>query len=128
MWAQHLGLCVAVETSPILNPVLVKVTVNAAERMYLEHLARQAGMSVQDYFRVHVGLRRRPMGRPTADQIADAEDDVWNLLRQIGVDPAPYFPDEPPQPPSEDQETPAEREARIARLRAVIGNTNEHAR
>jgi hypothetical protein len=105
--------------SPILAPVVLKVTVSNVERMLIHHHARQAGMSPLDYIRTQLGLRRRSLGRPTADQIAAMEDEAWSLLREIDVDPTLYFPPLPVQAPSDNEETAAQREARIALLRTV---------
>ena len=112
--------------APALTPNVVRFTVNRAELMFIEHLAQESGLSVADYIRVTLGLSRRPMGRPTADSIAEMEADVRALLNRIGVDPAPYFPAESPESvhvPSDPDETAAERDARVARLRALTASS-----
>jgi hypothetical protein len=60
--------------------MIFKLAVNEPERIWLEHQARAAGMTVANYFRDKVGLHARPMGRPTAAQLEDMEDDAWSLL------------------------------------------------
>jgi hypothetical protein len=115
------------KTSPVLAAVTVKVTFNVAERMYVEHLAQLAGMSLQDYLRSQVGLRRRPMGRPSPNEVVKVEDEARNLLQEIGVDPTLYFPPAPVQPPSEDEESPAQREAINAKVRAFLAGVGPSA-
>jgi len=105
--------------SNILATVVLRLTVNNAEQMFIQHHARQAGLSQLDFIRRQLGLGRRPLGRATADQVATVEDEAYCLLQQIGVDPAPYFPDPVPQGQPTDAESPSDRVVRIARLRAV---------
>jgi hypothetical protein len=113
--------------APALAPNVVRFTVNRAELMFIEHLAQEAGVSVAEYIRVTLGLSRRPMGRPTADTIAETEADARALLGRIGVDPAPYFPAESAPVQSEHDETAVEREARVARLRALTASLRERS-
>jgi hypothetical protein len=68
------------------------------------------------------------MGRPTAAQLEQMEDDAWGLLTRVGVDPRQYFPPEPEQVPSEDQESPEEHDARISRVRAALAKAGAYAR
>ena len=105
--------------SPAATTLTFKLAVNEPERVWLEHEARAAGLSVANLLRQKLGLRARPMGRPTAAQLEQMEDDAWGLLTQIGVDPARYFPKEPAHVPSENEESVEDREARIARIQAI---------
>jgi hypothetical protein len=97
-----------------LQTGLITITVNLAEKMAIEHQASSVGLSVQDYLRDKLGLRRRPMGRPVSTEISAMEADARERLVSIGVDPAPYLP---ARIQSEDEESPEDRATRIARLR-----------
>jgi hypothetical protein len=106
--------------SPAATTTLLRVAVNKPEMLFIDQEARAAGLSIANFIRQKLGLRARPMGRPTASALEDMEDDAWSRLVEVGEDPRQYFPPEVEQAPSEDEETPAERDARIARLRAAI--------
>jgi hypothetical protein len=114
-----LGYGVSVQ-SPAATSTKIKIRVSDAERLWLDKQARAAGMGVANYIRQKLGLRARPMGRPTAAEREDMEDDAWSRLVEVGADPRQYFPPDVEQAPSEDEETPEERDARIARVRAAI--------
>lgn len=86
-----------------LLPQSVKLTLNQAGFLFLTHLARKENLSLQDYMRVKAGLRPRPLGRPSADELADLEDRAWEMLRSAGLDPKIYFPAQI-QPPSEEED------------------------
>jgi len=109
----------------LLTPVILKLTLSHAEKLFIEHEARQAGLSTLDYIRSRAGLRRRPLGRPTADQIVEMEDDAHSMLQRIGspvaaVPPSPHPVPSPMTPAPE--ESPMERSATIARLRALVAS------
>jgi hypothetical protein len=72
----------------------IHVRVNRAEMMALEAKAKETNMSVANYVRTVLGLPERTPGRPSADQLEREQDEAWNLLQGIGVDPAAYFPDD----------------------------------
>lgn len=108
--------------SPAATATLLRVAVNEPEMLFIDQEARAAGLSIANFIRQKLGFRARPMGRPTAAQLEQMEDDAWDLLTRVGADPTQYFPPEPPQAPSEDEETREEHDARIARLRAVFAS------
>ena len=82
-------------------------------------MARDCGQSAANFIREKVGLRCRPMGRPTVNELAEMEEATWELLQQLGVDPVERFPPNPAQVSAEQEDTPLAREVRIARLRAM---------
>ena len=70
----------------------LRAQVNRAEIVLIESKARAAGMSVGDYIRSLVGLPERSAGRPTRAHMEVEQDQAWQLLQSMGVDPAPFFP------------------------------------
>jgi hypothetical protein len=60
--------------------------------MLIESKARAAGMSVGKYVRSQLGLPERAAGRPPRAQMEAEQDHVWQVLKSIGIDPAPLFP------------------------------------
>jgi len=70
----------------------IRFQVNHAERRLLEAKAREAGMSVANYLRTRVGLPERQAGRPMVEQLDAEQDQAWEILRGLGLDPAGYFP------------------------------------
>lgn len=70
----------------------VRAQVNRAEMMLIESKARAAGLSVGNYIRFLLGLPERSAGRPTRAQMEAEQDHAWQLLKSMGVDPAPFFP------------------------------------
>jgi hypothetical protein len=114
--------------SPAATSAKIKIAVSEPERLWLDKQARAAGLTVANFFREKAGLHARPMGRPTTSQLEDLEDDAWSRLTDVGADPRQYFPPEPEQVPSEDQESPEERDARISRVRAALAKAGAYAR
>jgi hypothetical protein len=114
--------------SPAATTTLLRVAVNEPEMLFIDQEARAAGLSIANFIRQKLGFRARPMGGPTAAQLEQMEDDAWGLLTRVGVDPRQYFPPEPEQVPSEDQESPEERDARISRVRAALAKAGAYAR
>lgn len=106
--------------SPAATSTKINIRVSEPERLWLERQARTAGLGMANYIREKIGLCARPMGRPTAAQREDLEDDSWSRLVEVGADPRQYFPPDVEQAPSEDEETREQRDARIARVRAAI--------
>ena len=70
----------------------IRFQVNHAERRLLEAMAREAGMSVANYLRTRAGLPERQAGRPAVEQLEAEQDQAWEILRGLGLDPAGYFP------------------------------------
>ncbi len=72
----------------------LRAQVNHAEMMLIESQAKAAGQSVGNYVRSALGLPERSPGRGTRDQMDDEQDRAWEILKSIGVDPAPFFPED----------------------------------
>ena len=106
--------------SPSATSTKISIRVSEPERLWLDKQARAAGMNMANFLRDKAGLHARPMGRPKAGDLEDMEDDAWSRLVEVGADPRQYFPPDVEQAPSEDEETPEERDARIARVHAAI--------
>jgi len=70
----------------------IRFQVNHADRRLLEAKAREAGISVANYLRASAGLPERAAGRPTVEQLEAEQDQAWEILRGLGLDPAGYFP------------------------------------
>ena len=68
----------------------LRAQVNRAEMMLIESKARAAGMSVGNYIRSLAGLPERSAGRPTRAQMEVEQDQAWQVLQSLGVDPAPF--------------------------------------
>ena len=80
-------------TVPIaLTRQRVVLQVNRAEIMLIESKAKEAGMSVANYFRSLAGLPPVSAGRPTRAQMEEEQDRAWEILHSMGIDPAPFFP------------------------------------
>ena len=65
---------------------------NRSEKMKLKKLAKDAGLSPSNYLRALIGLPERPAGRPSIEQLEREADEAWNTLKDMGEDPAAYFP------------------------------------
>jgi hypothetical protein len=72
----------------------LRAQVNRAEMMLIESKARSAGMSVGNYVRSLLELPERSAGRPTRAQMEAEQDQAWQVLTSIGLDPAPFFPED----------------------------------
>jgi hypothetical protein len=70
----------------------LRCQVNRAEMMLIEAKAREEGKSVANYVRSRLGLPDRNAGRPTVGQLEVEQDQAWEILRSLGLDPAAYFP------------------------------------
>ncbi len=70
----------------------LRCQVNRAEMMQIEAKAREEGRSVANYVRSRLGLPDRNAGRPTVGQLEVEQDQAWEILRGLGLDPAAYFP------------------------------------
>lgn len=70
----------------------LRCQVNRAEMMLIEAKAREEGRSVANYVRSRLGLPDRNAGRPTVGQLEVEQDQTWEILRSLGLDPAAYFP------------------------------------
>jgi len=72
----------------------VRFTVDYAEYLELEHLAREAHATLQNYIRTQLGLRVRLTARPETDERDRQEDEAWDRLVRLGLDPKLFFPNE----------------------------------
>jgi hypothetical protein len=70
----------------------LRCQVNRAEMMLIKARAREEGKSVANYVRSRLGLPDRNAGRPTVAQLEVEQDQAWEILRGLGVDPAAFFP------------------------------------
>jgi hypothetical protein len=70
----------------------VVLQVTRAEMLMIESKAKEAGMTVSNYFRSLAGLPPLSAGRPTRAQMEEEQDRAWELLQSMGIDPAPFFP------------------------------------
>jgi hypothetical protein len=70
----------------------IRCQVNRAEMMLIEAKAREEGKSVANYVRSRLGLPDRNAGRPSVSQLEVEQDRAWEILRNLGLDPAAYFP------------------------------------
>jgi hypothetical protein len=70
----------------------VVLQVTRAEMMLIESKAKEAGMTVPNYFRSLAGLPLLSAGRPTRVQMEEEQDRAWEILQSMGIDPAPFFP------------------------------------
>lgn len=71
--------------------VALRFSMNLAERMWIDHQARQAGMAPSNWIRQQLGLKIRLPGRFTPAQVAEEEAYCRALVAATGVDPAPFF-------------------------------------
>lgn len=85
-----------VEMATTLPQALTRQTlraqVNRAEMMLIESRARAAGLSVGNYVRSLLGLPERSAGRPTRALMEAEQDHAWQVLKSMGIEPAPFFP------------------------------------
>lgn len=70
----------------------LRCQVNRAEMMLIEARAREEGKSVANYIRSRLGLPERNAGRLTVGQLEAEQDQAWEILRSLGLNPADYFP------------------------------------
>lgn len=70
----------------------LRCQVNRAEMMLIEAKARAEGKSVANYVRSKLGLPDRIAGRPTLTQLEAEQDQAWEILRSLGLDPTVHFP------------------------------------
>jgi hypothetical protein len=75
-----------------LNRVRMGFQASDAERRMLEAKAREAGVSVANYLRISAGLPERTAGRPGVEQLEVEQDQAWEILQGLGLDPLAFFP------------------------------------
>ena len=75
-----------------LDRRVLRVTLNVAEMLGVEARAREAGLSVNNYVRTRVGLTERSVGNLSEDERHREEDDAWERLERLGLNPRDYLP------------------------------------
>ena len=68
------------------------VRLNLAEFLELDAAAKQAGLSLPQYVRTRLGLSVRWTSNPNTEERDREEDDAWERLQRLGLDPKAYFP------------------------------------
>jgi hypothetical protein len=70
----------------------ISIQVDETERLWLQKVARDTGMSVANYLRTGRGLPERSAGRPTVEELERESDWAWNKLKELELNPEEYFP------------------------------------
>jgi len=70
----------------------VAVRLNLAEYLELDARSRQAGLSISNYIRTQLGLQVRQTSNPGTEERDREEDDAWERLQRLGLNPQDYFP------------------------------------
>ncbi|MBA3973778.1 MAG: hypothetical protein C0504_06120 [Candidatus Solibacter sp.] len=70
----------------------ITVPLTLEERALIQANARQVGVrSAAQYIRSRAGLQIRNTSLPGTAEREDEEDDAWNRLRQLNLDPTAFF-------------------------------------
>jgi hypothetical protein len=72
----------------------ITIRVNLAEFLELDAAAKVAGLSVPQHVRTRLGLSVRWTSNPNTEERDHEEDDAWERLLGLGLDPKKYFPDQ----------------------------------
>jgi len=94
------GSEMAGRTSSARRPILalerrsVTVALTGQEHEQLAGEARQAGARLAQHIRTRCGLTVRDSSLPGTDEREDEEDDAWERLKRLGLNPQEYFPPE----------------------------------
>jgi len=72
----------------------ITISVNLAEFLELDAAAHVSNLSVPQYVRTRLGLTVRWTSNPGTEERNREEDDAWERLQRLGLDPKKYFPDE----------------------------------
>ena len=86
-----------VRRSPVqfaLERRTVTITVDKADRAELDAASTAAGISLPQYIRTKCGCEVRNTSLPNTEERDHEEEDAWDRLRRLGVDPQAYFPPE----------------------------------
>ena len=70
----------------------VTIQVTDAEYASLDAASIAAGVSIPQYVRTRCGLEVRWASQPKTEARDHEEDDAWERLRRLGLDPEKYFP------------------------------------
>ncbi len=69
--------------------VTVRLTDQAREQLLAD--ASQAGTTLQQYIRKRCGFQIRNSSVPGTDEREDEQDDAWERLKRLGLNPQDYF-------------------------------------
>ena len=72
----------------------ITISVNLAEFLELDAAAHVASLSVPQYVRTRLGVSVRWTSNPNTEQRDREEDDAWERIQRLGLDPKKYFPDQ----------------------------------
>ena len=75
-----------------LDRKTIGIAVNVAEYLELDSLAQQAGLSIPQYVRTRCGLQVRQTSKPGTEERTVEEEDAWDRLVRLGLNPQDYFP------------------------------------
>jgi hypothetical protein len=81
-----------------LDRMAFTIMVTDEERAHLDVGASAAGLSFPQYIRTRCGWQVRQTSLPNTPERDSVEDDAWERLRQLGLEPERYFPPDEPQP------------------------------
>ena len=70
----------------------VTIRLTGEERDRLEAEALEAGASLAQYIRSRCGLQVRTTSMPGTEERDREEDDAWERLKRLGLEPQGYFP------------------------------------
>ncbi len=76
-----------------LDRLSVTITATADEYAQLDAQARAAGLSIPQYIRTRCGFPVRWTSLPNTEEREREEDDAWERLKRLGLDPRAYFPE-----------------------------------
>jgi hypothetical protein len=78
-----------------LDRLSVTITVTEAEYSELGAQATAAGVSIPQQIRTRCGFNVRWTSQPNTEDRDREEDDAWQRLQRLGLNPRDYFPTEP---------------------------------
>ena len=70
--------------------VTIRMTEEDHQKLVIE--AHQAGTTLAQYIRTRCGFQIRNTSLPGTDERDNEEDDAWERLKRVGVNPEGYFP------------------------------------
>jgi hypothetical protein len=74
-----------------LERMSVTVVLTGEEYAELQRLSREAGTTVPQFIRTRCGFEIRNTSLPDTPEREREEDDAWDRLRRLGLDPQSYF-------------------------------------
>ena len=69
----------------------VTISVEEDERVELDGGATAAATTIPQYIRTRCGFLKRNTSLPGTDERGNEEDDAWERLKKLGLDPRGYF-------------------------------------